>query len=111
MSVAVRECLVMDLGRRDYAEALSLQRELAADRIAGRLDRDVLVLVEHPPVITMGRATKAAHLLANTLNLLAHSSLGIDAASALCQAVSCFELDSTDPAAASDALRAELDRD
>ena len=59
------ELLVLDLGLRDYAEALSFQRDLAAARLAGRVAHDVLVLVEHPPVITLGRSSKAAHLLAS----------------------------------------------
>lgn len=59
------ELLVLDLGLRDYAEALSFQRDLAAARLAGRIAQDVLVLVEHPPVITLGRSSKAAHLLAS----------------------------------------------
>jgi hypothetical protein len=56
-------------------------------------------------------ASAAAHLMANTLNLLAHASAGLDGAAAICQAVSCFELDVTDLAAASEALRGQLDRD
>jgi lipoate-protein ligase B len=61
----VTECLVLDLGLRSYAEALSFQRALAAARIAKRVPHDVLVLVEHPPVITTGRSTKAGNLLAS----------------------------------------------
>ena len=45
MPTAVREFLVRDLGLRSYAEALSLQRELAADRISKKLDRDLLLRV------------------------------------------------------------------
>ena len=41
------------LGRVGYAEALDLQRALVADRQEGRID-DVLLLVEHPPVLTLG---------------------------------------------------------
>ena len=51
------------LGRVPYAEALALQRRLASDRIAGRLAQDRLLLLEHPPVVTLGRASQAAHLL------------------------------------------------
>lgn len=46
---------ILDLGVRSYAEVLSYQRALAADRITGMLPHDVLVLVEHPPVVTLGR--------------------------------------------------------
>ena len=54
---------IIDAGTVPYAEALEWQRQLADDRIAGRLDHDVLVLLEHPPVITMGRNSHAANLL------------------------------------------------
>jgi lipoate-protein ligase B len=59
-----RELWVEDLGRRPYGEVLELQRELARERIAGARP-DSLLLVEHEPVITLGRASKAAHLLAS----------------------------------------------
>ena len=65
----MKEFLVVDLGLRSYAEALAFQRETAAARIDKRLDRDVLVLVEHPPVITLGRSTKAGNLLASSEQL------------------------------------------
>jgi lipoate-protein ligase B len=38
-----------------YATALEMQREIARRRISGELDHDVLLLVEHPPVVTLGR--------------------------------------------------------
>ena len=62
----MKEFLVVDLGLRSYAEALSFQRELAAARISKAVDRDVLVLCEHPPVITLGRSTKAGNLFASS---------------------------------------------
>jgi len=46
---------VVGLGRMPYAEALELQRSLAQRRIDQLIDRDLLLLVEHPPVVTMGR--------------------------------------------------------
>lgn len=67
----MKEFLVVDLGLRSYAEALSFQRELAAARIDKRVDHDVLVLCEHPPVITLGRSTKAGNLLASSEELRA----------------------------------------
>jgi len=54
---------VVQAGTVPYEEALAWQRELAEDRIAGRLDHDVLLLLEHPPVVTLGRNSHAAHLL------------------------------------------------
>jgi lipoate-protein ligase B len=65
------EFLVVDLGLRGYAEALSFQREVAAARIDRRVPQDVLILVEHPPVITLGRSTKAGNLLASSEALAA----------------------------------------
>jgi len=59
----VKEFLVYDLGLRSYAEALSFQREVAAKRISKEIPQDVLLLVEHPPVITLGRSTKQENLL------------------------------------------------
>ena len=67
----MQDFLVLDLGLRSYAEALSFQRALAAARIAKRVPHDVLVLVEHPPVITTGRSTKAGNLLAGEALLAA----------------------------------------
>ena len=51
---------VWDLGRRPYGEVLELQRQLCRRRMAGDLGDDVLLLVEHDPVITLGRGTRAA---------------------------------------------------
>ena len=62
---------VVDLGTRPYAEVLDLQRSVARARISGEIDQDVLLLVEHPPVITLGRSSKDAHLLANPAQLTA----------------------------------------
>ena len=53
-------------------------------------------------------ASGAAHLIANTLNLLAHPAVGLDAAASLSRAVACFELDATDLAGAAAAIRATL---
>jgi lipoyl(octanoyl) transferase len=59
------QLLVADLGTLPYAEALDLQRAVARARISGDIAEDVLLLVEHPPVITLGRSTKAGNLLAS----------------------------------------------
>ena len=45
------------LGTVDYAEALRLQKELQAKRIAGDIG-DTVLLLQHPPVLTMGRSAK-----------------------------------------------------
>lgn len=53
---------VIDLGRRDYLDTLALQRAIRLGRIAGDIPHDVLLLVEHPPVYTLGRGTRLASL-------------------------------------------------
>src|SRR5687767_11899736 len=60
-----RELWTVPLGRVSYTEALELQRTLARDRISGVIPQDVLLLVEHPPVVTLGRSSKGKHLLAS----------------------------------------------
>jgi lipoate-protein ligase B len=60
----MRALRVENLGRRRYGDVLDLQRRMAVERIAG--DRpDTLLFVEHEPVVTLGRSTKEAHLLAD----------------------------------------------
>ena len=60
---------VADLGRRPYAEVLELQRALCRLRIAGGLGDDILLLVEHEPVYTLGRSTRASSLPVTTNDL------------------------------------------
>ncbi|MCS7234802.1 MAG: lipoyl(octanoyl) transferase LipB [Armatimonadota bacterium] len=48
-------------GRSDYEATWALQRQLVSLRQRGEIP-DVLLLVEHPPVVTCGRATKPEHL-------------------------------------------------
>ncbi len=54
---------IIQAGTVPYQAALDWQRQLAEDRIAGRLPHDVLLLLEHPPVVTLGRNAHAQHLL------------------------------------------------
>jgi lipoyl(octanoyl) transferase len=63
--------LVADLGTMAYGEALHLQRAVARARISGEIAEDVLILVEHPPVVTLGRSSKQQHLLASPALLAA----------------------------------------
>jgi lipoyl(octanoyl) transferase len=51
------------LGTVDYAEAHRLQKDLQAKRIAGEIG-DTVLLLEHPPVLTLGRSAKEQHVLA-----------------------------------------------
>jgi lipoyl(octanoyl) transferase len=48
---------LLNLGRVPYLEAWDLQREIAARVRAGE-QPDTIILLEHPPVITMGRRTE-----------------------------------------------------
>src|SRR5574338_987244 len=66
------ELLVVDLGTLPYAAALALQRDVARRRIAGDVLEDVLLLVEHPPVVTLGRTAKGANLIASPDYLASH---------------------------------------
>ncbi|MBL0937321.1 MAG: lipoyl(octanoyl) transferase LipB [Gemmatimonadaceae bacterium] len=59
----------LDLGLTPYDEAWDLQKRAAAARIRGTLAEDLLILVQHPPVVTLGRGTKPGHLLASAASL------------------------------------------
>ncbi len=55
---------LLQLGVLDYATALHLQRSLVELRKQGRIS-DTLLLLEHPPVITMGRNSRQQNLIAS----------------------------------------------
>jgi len=52
------------LGRVEYADALRLQEELVDLRRKGRVE-NTLLLLEHPPVLTLGRHANRANVLAS----------------------------------------------
>ncbi|MGB8776013.1 MAG: hypothetical protein WCC78_17895, partial [Terriglobales bacterium] len=56
---------VVQFGQVGYGEGLRLQRKLVELRKAEQIG-DVLLLLEHTPVITLGRNAKAANVLAST---------------------------------------------
>ncbi len=58
------------LGRVDYHEALALQKRLVTERAAGRIG-DQLLLLEHPPVLTLGRGADPSHIRADPATLAA----------------------------------------
>jgi lipoate-protein ligase B len=60
-----RELVVIGLDRRPYEDVLQLQRQIAQARLEQVIDRDVLLLVEHPPVVTTCRSTDSANLIAD----------------------------------------------
>lgn len=59
-----RICEVRDLGLTPYAEALQLQQSLVEARKRDEVP-DTLLLLEHPHVITLGRAANRANVLAD----------------------------------------------
>jgi lipoyl(octanoyl) transferase len=66
--VATNLISVVQLGTVDYATGLSLQQRLVDLRKEGRIG-DVLLLLEHTPVITLGRNAKAVNVIASSEQL------------------------------------------
>lgn len=62
----MNKTLLLDLQRRDYEETWRVQHSLVDLRARDRVP-DVLVLVEHPHVITMGRSAKPENILSKTI--------------------------------------------
>jgi len=60
----MKSCSIVDVGLIGYADAWELQKRLVLARKVGTID-DVLLLCEHPHVITLGRNGKREHLLAS----------------------------------------------
>src|SRR6516165_5515854 len=63
------------LGRVAYDEALRLQAEIAALRLEGRVG-NTLLLLEHPPVLTLGRNARRENVLASD-DLLARRGVAL----------------------------------
>jgi lipoyl(octanoyl) transferase len=66
---------LVNLGRLDYTAALALQQQVSALRQQESIS-DVLLLVEHPPVLTLGRNGHRQHVLAGD-ELLARRSISL----------------------------------
>jgi lipoyl(octanoyl) transferase len=56
---------LVNLGRLDYATTLALQQQVCALRQQAGIE-DVLLLVEHPPVLTLGRNAQRRHVVADS---------------------------------------------
>ena len=56
------------LGRIGYGDAYALQKRLVDQRAAGEIG-DQLLLLEHPPVLTLGRNSDPGHILASPAEL------------------------------------------
>jgi lipoate-protein ligase B len=63
-----RALAVKDLGTVDYASAVELQNQLAEQRLNDEI-RDTLLLLEHPPVITLGRRASLSDVYASEAQL------------------------------------------
>ena len=68
----MEEVLLMDLGQMEYDACRRLQQSLFDELLAakaeptGEMPPQRLILVEHPPVYTLGKSGKEANLLVNT---------------------------------------------
>ena len=58
-----KACFALCLGLIDYRKACALQEKLVAFRVGGRLERDVVLFLEHPSVFTLGRRGGMDNLL------------------------------------------------
>jgi lipoyl(octanoyl) transferase len=71
----VRPLEIRRLGVVSYGDGLELQKELVEERRAGRIP-DLLLLLQHPPVITLGvRSASRSHIVAGDARL---AELGIE---------------------------------
>jgi len=70
---AVRELAVSWWGLMPYTASWDLQKSLAADLVAGT-GRDTLLLLEHPPVYTLGRNSLTEHILVSSDELARRSA-------------------------------------
>ncbi|MEA3190415.1 MAG: lipoyl(octanoyl) transferase [Thermoplasmata archaeon] len=67
---AARGVQVLDVGRMEYGECLALQLRLRDQRIRGE-GEDTLIVVEHPPVATLGRRGDPKEVFDPTLPVFA----------------------------------------
>jgi lipoate-protein ligase B len=64
----LNQCRVLDLGTIDYAEALTLQKCIVSDIIAGKAP-STLITCEHPHVITISRRSRKENILVAEVEL------------------------------------------
>ena len=63
---------VVNLGKMDYGSALDVQKKVL-DKVSSGKEDNTLLLVEHPPVITLGRRAKREHILLSDEKLAENS--------------------------------------
>jgi len=67
-ATAVRALAVRRLGRVSYADGLALQQRLVGERQRGEIP-DTLLLLEHDPVVTLGRTARRENVLLDEAEL------------------------------------------
>ena len=60
--MTTRPLRIVRLGTRPYRPVAEFQRELVRARLKGTITEDLLLLVEHPPVVTLGRGTRSTSM-------------------------------------------------
>jgi len=64
-----RECLIVNLKKIEYEKAWHLQKRIFQAKLGKKLDRDVLLLLEHPHTITVGKKGEKDEILVNSEKL------------------------------------------
>ena len=60
-----KTCLCLDMPLKEYRAALDLQRSLVLARQTNAIENDVVLILEHPPVFTLGRRAGIENLKAS----------------------------------------------
>lgn len=59
---SAKTCFCLELSLTEYTAALDLQRNIAIARQSGVIEKDVVLILEHPPVFTLGRRAGTENL-------------------------------------------------
>jgi len=60
-----KTCFCLDMPLKEYRAALDLQRSLVLARQTNAIENDVVLILEHPPVFTLGRRAGIENLKAS----------------------------------------------
>lgn len=61
-ALSAKTCFCLELSLTEYRAALDLQRTIALARQSGVIEKDVVLILEHPPVFTLGRRAGTENL-------------------------------------------------
>ena len=64
------ECILLDLGMKEYQAVWNMQKELVNKRMQKEIS-DILILVEHPHTITMGRRARPENIISKEIPIYA----------------------------------------